>query len=113
MALTARMMLCLVSDTGTDTLQIICFLEFHCVYFSLVGFSRGICFFIKVSELIGGCCKALPVGTTHACSRWLMLLSTSVADPGCLSRIRFFSIPDHIKELKYFNPKIVSKLSEI
>ncbi len=46
-------------------------------------------------------------------------------DPGCLSRIWIFPIPDpgskdsgipdpaRIKELKYFNPKIVSKLSEI
>jgi hypothetical protein len=46
----------------------------------------------------------------------------SVADPGCLSRITDpkFSIPDQnfsvpgsrirIKEFKYFNPKIVSKL---
>ncbi len=55
-------MLLLVSNTGTDIFQIICFLEFHSVYFSLVGFSRGICFFIKVSELIGVCCKAKPVG---------------------------------------------------
>jgi hypothetical protein len=46
--------------------------------------------------------------------------ASSVADPGCLSRIRLFSIPDptffhpgselfpsriRIKELKYFNPK--------
>jgi hypothetical protein len=34
----------------------------------------------------------------------------SVADPGCLSRIRRFYIPDlgsriRIKEFKYFNPK--------
>ncbi len=47
----------------------------------------------------------------------------SVADPGCLSRIRLFSIPDPnclhpgsriLKEFKYFNPKkskkMVSKL---
>jgi hypothetical protein len=49
-------------------------------------------------------------------------LFSGVADPGCLSRIRLFSIPDsnffhlgsriHIKEFKYFNPKIVFKLSE-
>ncbi len=42
-------------------------------------------------------------------------LGSSVADPGCLSRIRLFSIPDpgselfpswiRIKEFKYFNPK--------
>ncbi len=42
-------------------------------------------------------------------------LFCSIADPGCLSRIRIFSIPDSncfrpgsricIKELKYFNPK--------
>ncbi len=47
----------------------------------------------------------------------------SVADLLCLSRIRVFSIPDpnyfypgsgiRIKEFKYFNPKIVSKLSEL
>ncbi len=49
----------------------------------------------------------------------------SVADPGCLSRIRTYSIPDPrseyfhpgsricIKEFKYFNPKIVSKFYEI
>jgi hypothetical protein len=47
-------------------------------------------------------------------------LNCSVADPGCFSRIRIFSIPDRdpgsrirIKEFKYFNPKIVSKLWEI
>ncbi len=54
----------------------------------------------------------------------LCFMEISVADPGCLSRIRIFSIPDpnclhpgsriRIKELKYFNPqktkKIVSKL---
>ncbi len=42
-------------------------------------------------------------------------IATSVADPGCLSRIRMFSIPDPnffhpgsricIKKFKYFNPK--------
>ncbi len=35
----------------------------------------------------------------------------SVADRGCLSRTRVFSIPD--PNPKYFNPKMVSKLSEI
>ncbi len=41
---------------------------------------------------------------------------SSAADSGCLSRIRIFFYPGsriHIKEIKYFNPKIVSKLSEI
>jgi hypothetical protein len=42
----------------------------------------------------------------------------SVADPGCLSRIRLFSIPDPnclhpgsriLKEFKYFNPKKAKK----
>jgi hypothetical protein len=45
------------------------------------------------------------------------IMPTSVADPGCLSRIRFLSIPDpgtefshprsriRIKEFRYFNPK--------
>ncbi len=38
----------------------------------------------------------------------------SVVDPGCLSRIRLFSIPDPrsrilIKEFKYFNPKKIKK----
>ncbi len=51
-------------------------------------------------------------------------IAVSVADPGCLSRIRLFSIPDPncvhpgsrilIKKFKYFNPqkskKMVSKL---
>jgi hypothetical protein len=35
-------------------------------------------------------------------------VQTSVADPGCSSRIRIFSIPEariRIKEFKYFNPK--------
>jgi hypothetical protein len=42
-------------------------------------------------------------------------ISISVADPGCLSRVRIFTIPDPgskrfriricIKEFKYFNPK--------
>jgi hypothetical protein len=54
----------------------------------------------------------VPVGTSIDMDR--------VADPGCLSRIRLFSIPDPgsefftsrilIKEFKYFNPKMVSKL---
>jgi hypothetical protein len=41
---------------------------------------------------------------------------SSVADPGCLSRIRIFSIPDPefaSKNLSILTPKIVSKLSEI
>ncbi len=29
----------------------------------------------------------------------------SVADPGCLSRIRFFPIPDPHQEIKHFDPK--------
>ena len=43
------------------------------------------------------------------------MLISIIADPGCLSRIRIFSIPDpnfshpgsriHNKEFKYFNPK--------
>jgi hypothetical protein len=40
----------------------------------------------------------------------------SVADPGCLTRIRIFSIPDTgsaAKNLSILTPKIVSKLSEI
>jgi hypothetical protein len=47
----------------------------------------------------------------------------SVANPGCLSRIRIFFIPDpnfshlgsriRIKEFKYINSKNVSKVSEI
>ncbi len=52
------------------------------------------------------------------------ILAFSVADPGCLSLIRIFSIPDRnlfnpgsrirIKELQYFSPKKkVSKHSEI
>jgi hypothetical protein len=104
MALT---MLWLVSNTGPDIFQIICFLEFHSVCFSLMGFSRGISFFIKVSEIIGVWCKAKPVGTAHACSRWFMFLSTSVADPG------FFPSRTTSKNLSILNPKIVSKLSEI
>ncbi len=41
---------------------------------------------------------------------------SSVADPGCLSRIRIFSTPDPefaSKNLSILTPKIVSKLSEI
>ncbi len=48
---------------------------------------------------------------------------SSVVDPGCLSQIRIFSIPDphffhpesriHIKEFRYFTQKMVSKLLEI
>ncbi len=43
-------------------------------------------------------------------SATLVIVRCSVVDPGCLSRIRIFSILDpgstiHIKELKYFNPK--------
>ncbi len=30
---------------------------------------------------------------------------SSVADPGCLSRIQIFPSRVYIKELKYFNPK--------
>jgi hypothetical protein len=43
-------------------------------------------------------------------------LKISVADPGCLSRIRIFSIPDSgsaSKNLSILTQKIVSKLSEI
>jgi hypothetical protein len=48
---------------------------------------------------------------------------SSVADLGCLSQIRIFSIPDpnffhpeswiRIKEFKYFNPQTFFKLLEI
>ncbi len=43
--------------------------------------------------------------------RVLGRLLSSVAGPECLSRIRFFSIPDLHQRIKYFNPiKMVSKL---
>ncbi len=51
------------------------------------------------------------------------VIEGSVADPGCLSRIRIFSIPDPVpkesririrnKEFKYLIQKLVSKLLEI
>jgi hypothetical protein len=54
------------------------------------------------------------------------LLLASVADPGCLSRIRIFSIPDpgskrsripdpdpHLRIQIFLNPKVGSKLAEI
>ncbi len=55
---------------------------------------------------------------------WIPVGETTVVDPGCLSRIRNFflsriqgqkdfRIRIRIKELQYFNLKIVSKLSEI
>jgi hypothetical protein len=37
----------------------------------------------------------------------------SVADPGCLSRIRLFPSRIRIKEFKYFNTKKWSKLYEL
>jgi hypothetical protein len=66
-------------------------------------------------EVVGTPPGLQPPGESH---------SSSVADPGCLSRIRLFSIPDPgyelspsrilIKEFTYFNPKkskkMVSKL---
>jgi hypothetical protein len=83
----------------------------------------------------GQCCRPgmliqnIANGMSVALKQNMSLLVTDrVADPGCLSRIRIFSIPDpgsrvkkdsgsririRNKELKYFNPKNCSKLSEI
>jgi hypothetical protein len=70
-----------------------------------------------------------PVTRSQLTPRALLLLKTcannanhTVLDPGCLSRIRIFSIPNpetririciRIKEFKYFNPKNVSRLLEM